>query len=225
MSANGLPARRDERTAPAAGQPPASPAGEPPPARRRELQNLPNLLSLVRILLVPLLVVALLTKPKFEYQEFVGLALFLLASATDFLDGFIARRRRQVTRLGKLLDPAADKILTCAAFISLVELELAPAWMVVVLVSREFAVSALRSFAAAEHVVIGASVAAKVKTTVQIVSIALLIIYNQLGEFAHLAPLSLWLAMLTSVYSGVEYFVRYGRLILDGPERGGGAGE
>ena len=182
--------------------------------------NLPNLLSFSRILLVPLLVVILLTKPKFEYQEFVGLGVFLLASLTDFLDGFIARRRRQETRLGKLLDPAADKILTSAAFISLVELQgasgrpLAPAWMVLIIISREFAVSALRSLAAAERVVIPSHLSGKIKTTAQIVAIALLIIYDQLGEFRHLAPLMLWLAMLVSVYSGIEYFVRYGRLLL-----------
>ena len=91
---------------------------------------------------MPLLVVVLLTK--FEGKEWVGLGVFLLASLTDFLDGFIARRKKQVTQLGKLLDPAADKLLTSAAFISLVELGLAPAWMVVVIIAREFAVSSLR---------------------------------------------------------------------------------
>ena len=85
---------------------------------------------------------------KFEGKEFVGLGVFWVASLTDFLDGFLARRNKQVTRLGKLLDPAADKILTSAAFISLVELGLAPAWMVVVIIAREFAVSSLRSLAA-----------------------------------------------------------------------------
>ena len=88
--------------------------------------NLPNLLSFSRILLVPLLVAILLTEPHFNNQEWVGLGIFLLASLTDFLDGFIARRRRQITKLGKLLDPAADKILTAAAYISLVELKVAP---------------------------------------------------------------------------------------------------
>lgn len=178
--------------------------------------NVPNLLSIFRILLVPLLVVILLTK--FEGKEFYGLAVFLLASLTDFLDGFIARRQKKVTRLGKLLDPAADKILTSAAFISLVELGVAPAWMVVVIIAREFAVSALRSMAAAEHVVIAATWAGKVKTALQIIAIALLIFYNQLGEFGHLAPLSLWLAMLISVYSGLEYFVRYTPLIVRGAQ-------
>ena len=178
--------------------------------------NVPNLLSICRILLVPPLVVVLLTK--FPGKEFVGLGLFLLAALMDFLDGFLARRRNQVTRLGTLLDPAADKILVSAAFISLVELdhELVPAWMVVVILAREFAVSSLRSFAAAENLVIPSGVSGKVKTIVQIVSIALLIIYQQLDKFRHLAPISLWVALLVTVYSGVEYFVRFGRLILRG---------
>lgn len=180
--------------------------------------NLPNLLSLFRILLVPLLVAVLLTK--FDGKEFVGLGLFLLASLTDFLDGFLARRHKQVTRLGQLLDPAADKILTSAAFISLVELGLAPAWMVVVIVSRELAVSALRSIGASDQVVIPAGLSGKVKTVSQIVAISLLIIYNQLGELRDLARLSLWVAMLASVYSGIEYFVRYGRLYMGGQRSG-----
>jgi CDP-diacylglycerol--glycerol-3-phosphate 3-phosphatidyltransferase len=164
--------------------------------------------------MVPLLVVVLLTK--FEGKEWVGLGVFLLASLTDFLDGFIARRKKQVTQLGKLLDPAADKLLTSAAFISLVELGLAPAWMVVVIIAREFAVSSLRSMAAAENVVLAAIPSAKLKTGLQIVAISLLILNKQLGEFEHLAPIFLWLAMLASVYSGVEYLVRYTPLILRG---------
>jgi len=180
--------------------------------RSNQVANLPNFLSLFRILLVPLLVVILLTK--FEGKEFFGLGVFLLASLTDFLDGFIARRKQQVTRLGKLLDPAADKLLTSAAFISLVELGLAPAWMVVVIIAREFAVSSLRSLAASENIVLGAISSAKLKTVLQIIAISLLITYNQLGEFEHLAPMSLWLAMLASLYSGVEYFVRFAPIVV-----------
>ena len=182
--------------------------------------NLPNLLSIFRILLVPPLVVVLLTK--FEGKEWWGLGLFLLASVMDFFDGYLARRRQQVTRLGTLLDPAADKILISAAFISLVEMDhssghaVVPAWIVVVIIAREFAVTSLRSFAAAESMVIPAGLSGKVKTTVQIISIALLIIYNQLGEFRHLAPVSLWVALAVTVYSVIEYFVRFGRLILRG---------
>jgi CDP-diacylglycerol--glycerol-3-phosphate 3-phosphatidyltransferase len=180
---------------------------EPPP-----MLNLPNVLSIIRILLVPPLVVVLLTK--IPDKEWWGLGLFLLAALMDFLDGYLARRRKQVTRLGTLLDPAADKILMSAAFISLVELGLAQAWIVVVIIAREFAVSSLRSFASAEGLVIPSGFSGKVKTTVQIIAVALLIIYNQLGEFRHLAPISLWLAMVITVYSGCEYFVRFGRLIL-----------
>jgi CDP-diacylglycerol--glycerol-3-phosphate 3-phosphatidyltransferase len=182
-------------------------ATEPPP-----MLNLPNILSIIRILLVPPLVVVLLTK--IPDKEWWGLGLFLLAALMDFLDGYLARRRKQVTRLGTLLDPAADKILMSAAFISLVELGLAPAWMVVVIIAREFAVSSLRTFASAEGLVIAAGVSGKIKTIVQIIAVALLIIYNQLGEFRHLAPISLWVALAITIYSGIEYFVRFGRLIL-----------
>jgi CDP-diacylglycerol--glycerol-3-phosphate 3-phosphatidyltransferase len=178
--------------------------------------NLPNVLSISRILLVPFLVVVLLTEV--EGKEFIGLGLFLLASATDFLDGYIARRRRQVTRLGQLLDPAADKILTSAAFISLVGLGLAPAWMVVVIVAREFAISALRSVAALQNLAISASWPGKAKTTVQIVAISLAIVSNQLGSFRMLVNISLWLAVLVTIYSGVDYFVRFGRVVVKGPE-------
>ena len=179
--------------------------------------NLPNLLSIFRILLVPPLVVVLLTK--FDGKEWWGLGLFLVAAAMDFLDGFLARRRQQVTRLGTLLDPAADKILVSAAYISLVEMNphIVPSWIVTVIIAREFAVGTLRSFAAAENLVIPAGFSGKIKTTVQIISIALLIIHSQVEkEFGHLAPWSLWAAMLITVYSGIEYFVRFGRLILRG---------
>jgi CDP-diacylglycerol--glycerol-3-phosphate 3-phosphatidyltransferase len=187
--------------------PDASLETAPPP-----MLNLPNILSICRILLVPPLVVVLLTK--FEDKEWWGLGLFLLAALMDFLDGYLARRRKQVTRLGTLLDPAADKILMSAAFISLVELGLAPAWIIVVIIAREFAISTLRSFASSEGIVIPSGFSGKIKTVVQIIAVALLIIYNQLGEFRHLAPISLWVAMAVTVYSGIEYFVRFGRLIL-----------
>jgi CDP-diacylglycerol---glycerol-3-phosphate 3-phosphatidyltransferase len=174
--------------------------------------NLPNVLSLVRILFVPLIVVVLLTEV--EGKEFIGLALFLAASATDFLDGYIARRRQQVTRLGQLLDPAADKILTSAAFISLVELGLAPAWMVVIVVAREFAVSALRSVAALQNFAIAASASGKIKTALQIIAISLAIVSEKLGEFQKLAPAMMWAAVLATIWSGIDYFVRYGRMVM-----------
>ncbi len=176
-----------------------------------KLLNLPNALTFFRILLVPVLVVVLLTK--IEGKEFVALALFLLAALTDFLDGFIARRWGLVTRLGKLLDPAADKILTSAAFISLVELGSAPAWIVVIIVAREFAISTLRSVGAADRVVIAASWSGKVKTGSQVVAISLLIMEQRLGDLQHLATIALVVALVLSVYSGVEYGVRYASVV------------
>lgn len=175
------------------------------------MTNLPNILTSIRILLVPILVVVLLTK--FDGKEFVGLGLFLLAALTDFLDGFFARRWNLVSRFGQLLDPAADKILVAAAFVSLVELDprVTPSWMVVTILAREFAVNALRSHAAAEQIVIPAGISGKIKTGAQIVAISLLIIYNKLGEFSHLAPISLWVAVIVTLYSGFEYFARYWR--------------
>lgn len=141
--------------------------------------NLPNSLTLLRIFIVPLLVVVLLTKFSEDWvglpQHIAGVSLFLLAAITDALDGWLARRRGQVSRLGILLDPIADKLLISAAFISLVENQLAPAWAVVIIIGREFAVSGLRAVAAAEGWVIPASTAGKFKMFTQVVTIALLI--------------------------------------------------
>jgi CDP-diacylglycerol--glycerol-3-phosphate 3-phosphatidyltransferase len=175
------------------------------------VKNLPNLLTVGRILLVPILVTVLFTKV--PDKEWFGLGLFLAAALTDVLDGYLARRFHVVTRLGQLLDPAADKILMASAFVSLVELNPAatPAWMVAVILAREFAVGALRSVAAAEGVVIPAGWSGKAKTVVQTIAVSLLIVYNQLGEFRHLAPISLWIAMGITAFSGFEYFYRYRR--------------
>ncbi len=141
--------------------------------------NLPNSLTLLRIFIVPLLVVVLLTKFSEDWvglpQHIAGVGLFLFAAITDALDGWLARRRQQVSRLGILLDPIADKLLISAAFISLVENQLAPAWAVVLIIGREFAVSGLRSIAAAEGWAIPASKAGKIKMLSQVVTISLLI--------------------------------------------------
>lgn len=176
---------------------------------KSQVFNLPNILTLLRILMVPLLVVVLLTK--FEGKEFVGLAVFLIAALTDVLDGYIARRYGLVTPLGKLLDPAADKILTSAAFISLVELGLAPAWMVVTIIAREFAISTLRTVAAGDQVVLGAAWSGKIKTISQVVAISLLIVHEKLHELAITSKIALWVALLLSIYSGIEYAVAYFR--------------
>ena len=159
--------------------------------------NLPNALTLSRIFVVPLLVVVLLTPFSENWfgvqRHLLGVALFLGAAATDFLDGHIARSRRQISRFGILLDPIADKLLISAALISLVENRLAPAWAVCIIVGREFAVSGLRSVAAADGVVISASRMGKFKMAAQVLAVALLIASSTGGEppvanFGHAFP-------------------------------------
>ena len=180
--------------------------------------NLPNALTLLRIFLVPFLVVVLLTK--FDGREVVGLLIFLTAVATDFLDGWIARRRGEITTLGTLLDPIADKLLISAAFISLVELGLAPAWMVVVVIGREFAVSGLRSIASGRGIVIPASKWGKAKMFTQIAAVSLLILALRHEIFEVPGRAALWLVVAVALISGTEYFVRFWKQITasDGPD-------
>ena len=178
--------------------------------------NLPNALTLVRIVLVPLLVVVLLTE--FEgrrifgiAKELVGAAIFAVASITDWLDGYLARRRRQVTWLGQTLDPIADKLLTSAAFISLVQLDLAPAWMVALIIGREFAVTGLRSLAHARGFTIPPSRLGKLKMSLQVATILLLIV--GLPMLAPIGRVMLWVVLFTAVVSAVDYYRRFQRLL------------
>ncbi len=174
--------------------------------------NLPNALTLTRIFMVPFLVVVLLTK--FSGREIVGLLIFLTAVATDFLDGWLARRRGEITTLGTLLDPIADKLLISAAFISLVELQLAPAWMVVVVIGREFAVSGLRSIGSARGIVIAASGWGKAKMITQIAAVSLLILALRHEHFRTPGRYALWLVVAVALVSGTEYFLRFFRRIV-----------
>ncbi len=178
----------------------------------RDPINLPNGLTLFRIFLVPLLVVVLLTK--FTGREYVGLGIFLIAAITDFFDGYLARKYNQVTRLGMLLDPIADKLLVSAAFISLVELQLAPAWMVVIIIGREFAVSGLRSIATQHGVTISASPLGKGKMISQVVAISILILGYELGRFMFIGKVALWVVMGFAIISGIDYFMKFSRLFL-----------
>jgi CDP-diacylglycerol--glycerol-3-phosphate 3-phosphatidyltransferase len=181
--------------------------------------NLPNALTLARIFLVPLLVVVLLTK--FEgrlilgiRKELVGAAIFGLASLTDWLDGYLARRRGQVTTLGQLMDPLADKLLITAALLSLVQMDLAPAWMVLVMLGREFAVTVLRGVAYARGVVIAASPLGKFKMASQVIAILLLILgYDHLQQFFILGKIALWVALITAVASGLDYYRRFNSIV------------
>jgi CDP-diacylglycerol--glycerol-3-phosphate 3-phosphatidyltransferase len=196
----------------------SSPPQAIPPAQREKLSsevwNLPNALTLLRIFLVPFLVVVLLTK--FTAREFVGLAIFLVAAVTDFFDGWLARRRNQTTKLGALLDPIADKLLMSAAFISLVEMDPqhVPAWMVVIIIGREFAVSGLRSIAAQQGVTIAASPLGKGKMVSQVIAISLLILGYELGHFRVIGKVALWGVMFFALVSGIDYFIKFSRAIL-----------
>jgi len=177
--------------------------------------NLPNTLTLGRMFLVPLLVVVLLTE--FEGRQVLGMrkelvaaGIFALASVTDWLDGYLARRRRQVTWLGQMLDPIADKLLTSAAFISLVQLGLAPAWMVALIIGREFAITALRSLAYNKGITIPASPLGKIKMASQVTSILLLILaWGPLPWLAVAGHAALWVVMVTAVISAADYYRRF----------------
>jgi CDP-diacylglycerol---glycerol-3-phosphate 3-phosphatidyltransferase len=178
--------------------------------------NLPNALTLLRIFLVPFLVVVLLTK--FDGRETVGLLIFLTAVTTDVLDGWLARRRGEITTLGTLLDPIADKLLISAAFISLVELGLAPAWMVVVVIGREFAVSGLRTIASGRGIIIPASNWGKAKMFTQIAAASMLILALRHEVFALPGLIALWLVVAVALISGTEYFIRFlRRIVVSGP--------
>lgn len=163
--------------------------------------NLPNFLTLLRILAVPVVVVALLDGT--PNGDMLAAIVFALAALTDGLDGYIARSRDSVTTFGKLMDPLADKLLITAALISLVSLNRLPAWVAMVIIAREFAITGLRSIAADRGVVIAASWMGKVKTVLQIGAVFALIIFN---------PAPLWtdilvyLALAATVISGFDYF-------------------
>lgn len=169
--------------------------------------NLPIALTALRIFLVPVLVVLLLTRT--EDGLLLGTAVFGLAVATDYLDGYFARRRNQVTRLGIILDPLADKLLTAAAFLSLVEMGLAPAWMVTIILGRELAVTGLRNLALSRGHVMAASSLGKAKMVSQVVAIFLLLLGRPWPLLQPLAVASLWVALGVTVLSGADYFWRY----------------
>jgi CDP-diacylglycerol--glycerol-3-phosphate 3-phosphatidyltransferase len=168
--------------------------------------NLPISLTLLRIFFVPLLVVLLLTKGR--NMDLWAVGVFLVAAVTDLLDGYFARKRGQITTLGILLDPIADKLLTSAAFISLVWLRYVPAWMVVIIVGREFAVSGLRAIASAEGFVLEASELAKTKMVLQVSAITVIVLERHYATLArlHVGVVLLWLVLLFALASAVQYF-------------------
>lgn len=182
--------------------------------------NLPNSLTLARIFFVPLLVAVLVQEKILLHwngavisNDLIALAIFWIAAATDLLDGYLARRWKQVTTIGTLLDPIADKLLVSAALISLVQVRVVPGWLVVVIVGREFAVSGLRSIAAAEGYTIQASELGKTKTFSQVVAISLALLGIRHPGFLPWAHGALYLVVLFSMWSAVAYFNQFWRKV------------
>jgi len=171
--------------------------------------NLPNSLTLSRIFLVPIVVAVLLTKD-IPNWTFWGASLFLVTALTDLLDGYLARRRKQVTTLGRLLDPIADKLLISSALISLVYLHMVPAWMVVIIIGREFVVSGMRSIAAHEGFSINVSTLGKGKMVTQVAAIVGIILGHKYGGWVQItATVLLWAVVILALVSMVQYFLEF----------------
>lgn len=182
--------------------------------------NLPNKITISRIILIPIFLLFMIVPFPFgeitiineaiPVAHFIGALIFILASTTDWIDGHLARKHNLVTNLGKFLDPLADKLLVSAALIVLVEIGLAPAWMVIVIISREFAVTGLRLVAAGEGVVMAAGQMGKLKTVFQIIAISALLLHDVpfVGFGFPLGVITLWIAVILTIVSGWDYFAK-----------------
>ncbi len=182
--------------------------------------NLPNKITLSRVLLIPIFIVFMIADfgwgtlsfggITMSIETFVGAILFVIASMTDWLDGYLARKHNLVTNMGKFLDPLADKLLVAAAFILLVEMGLAPAWVVIFILSREFAVTGLRLVLVGEGEVVAASSMGKIKTVTQLVAIIVLLFHNAYFELLHIpfGTIMLYVALFFTVLSGIDYFYK-----------------
>jgi CDP-diacylglycerol---glycerol-3-phosphate 3-phosphatidyltransferase len=182
--------------------------------------NLPNKITLARIFLVPVVMLFLLVRFDFgvliigtfkiTYSEIIATFVFILAASTDGLDGYIARKNKLVTNLGKFLDPLADKLLITAVLISLVEMQRLDAWVAILIISREFAVTGLRLVAAAEGQIIAASKLGKIKTVIQIIMVCSLMINNFPFFYVGIpfTKIATWAAIIITLVSGIDYFVK-----------------
>ncbi len=183
--------------------------------------NVPNALTLLRIFFVPLLVAALVQQNVriswngvvWVTNDFLALIIFIAAALTDLLDGYLARRWGQITTVGTLLDPIADKLLVSAALIALVEIHQVPAWMVILIVGREFAVSGLRAIAAAEGYTIQASELGKTKMMTQVVAISMLMLSLHWPKLDPWATLAMWGVVIFSMLSALDYFRKFWRRV------------
>ena len=177
--------------------------------------NLPNKLTTLRVIMIPFFVFFLLWQNGENYTfRMIALALFIIASLTDLLDGKIARKYNLVTNFGKFMDPLADKLLVCSALICLIELNALPAWMVIIIISREFIISGVRLIASDNGVVIAASYWGKFKTTFQMVSVVLLIL--DIPALAFVTTICVWIALLLTIVSLVDYIYKNHKILTEG---------
>ena len=170
--------------------------------------NLPNKLTMFRVILIPFFVFFLLA-PYFEgYGNYVAVAIFIVASLTDLLDGKIARKYNLVTNFGKFMDPLADKLLVCSAMICLIELGLLPAWIVIIIIARQFIISGFRLIASDNGVVIAASYWGKFKTTFQMLMVIVLLLNFDIPAFKILGTVLIWIATILTVVSLIDYIIK-----------------
>lgn len=171
--------------------------------------NLANKITMLRVILIPVFLVVLLSDwIMMPWNRYIAAAIFIIASLTDMLDGYIARSRNMVTNFGKFMDPLADKLLVCAALISMVGMGDLPAWVVIIIISREFAITGFRTLAVEANVVIAASWWGKIKTTIQMIMIVVVLIQAPSRLFGSIENLLIWLAVIFTIISGVDYIVK-----------------
>ncbi len=177
--------------------------------------NLPNKLTVLRVIMIPFFVVTLMLDGGMnQTYRYIAAAIFVIASFTDFLDGNIARKYGLVTNFGKFMDPLADKLLVCSALICLIELGQLPAWMVLIIISREFIISGFRLVASDNGVVIAASYWGKWKTVFQMISVVLLII--NIEVLSMVTNIAVWIALALTVISLVDYIVKNINILTEG---------
>ena len=189
--------------------------------------NIPNRITVSRILLIPIFVIVMMFNfgwgnitlfgAEMPVHHLVGALIFIFASATDWVDGYYARKYNLVTNLGKFLDPLADKLLVSAALILLVELQLAPAWIVIIIISREFAVTGLRLILAGQGEVVAANQLGKIKTWAQIVAISALLLHNTIFTLIGIPfdMIMLYVALIFTIWSGWDYFYLNRKVLLE----------
>lgn len=178
--------------------------------------NLPNKLTVLRVILIPFFVFFLMTDFVGGYSKYIAALIFLIASITDLLDGKIARKYGLVTNFGKFMDPLADKLLVCSALIAFTQMQLLPAWIVIIIISREFIISGFRLIAADKGVVIAANYWGKFKTTFQMIMIVLLILKLDIPYMAIIENIIIYIALALTVISLVDYVYKNRDVMKDG---------